>query len=91
MLSGGTGLVHGTIPPPGHEDVALVLATVRAHVGRRLARRHLEAMSRGGGGNRDSRITLRLQEEVAGVEVRAPAVDPGKAATFVSTHPEGDR
>ena len=27
----------------------------------------------------------------AGAEVRAPAVDAGKAATFVSTHPEGDR
>jgi hypothetical protein len=27
----------------------------------------------------------------AGAEMRAPAVDAGKAATFVSTHPEGDR
>jgi hypothetical protein len=40
---------------------------------------------------RDRSITFRLQEEAAGVEVRAPAVDPGKAATFVRTHPEGDR
>lgn len=51
----------------------------------------IEAMNRGGWGDRDSSITFRLQEEAAGVEVRAPAVDPGKAATFVSTHPEGDR
>ena len=51
----------------------------------------IEAMNRGGWGDRDSSITFRLQEEAAGVEVRAPAVDPGKAATFVSTHPEDDR
>jgi 3-hydroxyisobutyrate dehydrogenase len=51
----------------------------------------IEAMNRGGWGDRDSSITFRLQEEVAAVEVRAPAVDPGKAATFASTHPEGDR
>jgi 3-hydroxyisobutyrate dehydrogenase len=51
----------------------------------------IEAMNRGGWGDGDSSIPFRLQEEAAGVEVRAPAVDPGKAATFVSTHPEGDR
>ncbi len=39
----------------------------------------LEAMNDGGWGDRDSSITFRLQEEAAGVEVRAPAVDPGKA------------
>jgi hypothetical protein len=51
----------------------------------------IEAMNRGGWGDRDSSIPFRLQEEAAGVGVRAPSVDPGKAATFVSTHPEGDR
>jgi len=50
----------------------------------------IEAMNRGGWGDRDRSITFRLQEEAAGGEVRAPAVDPGKAATIVSTHPEGD-
>jgi hypothetical protein len=45
-----------------------------------------------GWGDRDRSITFRLlQEEAVGAEVRAAAVDPGKAATFVSTHPEGDR
>ena len=51
----------------------------------------IEAMNRGGWGDRDRSITFRLQEDAAGVEVRAPAVDPGKAATFVRTHPVGDR
>jgi hypothetical protein len=36
----------------------------------------IEAMNRGGWGDRDSSITFRLQEEAAGVEVRAPTVDP---------------
>jgi 3-hydroxyisobutyrate dehydrogenase-like beta-hydroxyacid dehydrogenase len=50
----------------------------------------IEAMNRGWG-DKDSSITFVLQEEAAGVEVRAPAVDPEKAARFISTHPEGDR
>jgi hypothetical protein len=51
----------------------------------------IEAMNRGDWGDRDRSITFRLlQEEAAGAKVRAAAVDPGKAATFVSTHPEGD-
>jgi 3-hydroxyisobutyrate dehydrogenase len=50
----------------------------------------IEAMNRGWG-DKDSSITFLLQEEAAGVEVRAPAVDPEKAARFISTHPEGDR
>jgi hypothetical protein len=32
-----------------------------------------------------------LQEEAARIEVRAPEVDPEKAARFISTHPENDR
>lgn len=41
-----------------------------------------------GWGNKDSSVTFLLQEEQAGVEVRAPHVDPAKAARFISTHPE---
>jgi 3-hydroxyisobutyrate dehydrogenase len=48
----------------------------------------IEAMNRGWG-EKDSSITFLLQEEAAGVEVRAPDVDPEKAARFISTHPEG--
>src|ERR687885_243091 len=50
----------------------------------------IQAINRGWG-DKDSSITFLLQEEAAGVEVRAPGVDPEKAARFISTHPEGDR
>jgi len=49
----------------------------------------IEAMNRGWD-NKDSRVTFRLQEEAAGVQVRPPAVDPERAATFISTHPQGE-
>lgn len=42
-----------------------------------------------GWAKRDSSVTFLLQEEAAGVELRAPEVDPAKAATFITTHPEG--
>ena len=47
----------------------------------------IEGMNRGWG-DKDSSVTFLLQEEQAGVEVRAPHVDPAKAARFISTHPE---
>lgn len=47
----------------------------------------IQGMNRGWG-DKDSSITFLLQEEMAGVEVRAPHVDPAKAARFISTHPE---
>jgi hypothetical protein len=47
----------------------------------------IQGMNRGWG-NMDSSITFLLQEEVAGVEVRAPHVDPAKAARFITTHPD---
>ena len=47
----------------------------------------IQAMNRGWGGM-DSSITVRLQEETAGVEVRAPGVDPERSAKFISTHPD---
>jgi 3-hydroxyisobutyrate dehydrogenase len=50
----------------------------------------IEAMNRGWA-DKDSGITFVLQEEAAGVQVRAPDVDPEKAARFISTHPETDR
>ena len=48
----------------------------------------IEAMNRGWGGL-DNNVVFRLQEEAAGVEVRAPGVDPARAARFISTHPDG--
>ena len=47
----------------------------------------IEGMNRGWG-DKDSSGTFLLQEEQAGVEVRAPHVDPAQAARFISTHPE---
>ncbi len=47
----------------------------------------IEAMNRGWGGM-DSSVTIRLQEEQSGVEVRAPHVDPAKSARFITTHPD---
>jgi hypothetical protein len=38
----------------------------------------------------DSSVTIRLQEETSGVEVRAPHVDPAKAARFITTHPDAE-
>jgi len=43
-----------------------------------------------GWGDLDSSVTFLLQEEMAGVEVRAPNVDPEQAGRFISTHPELD-
>ncbi|HIM79131.1 MAG TPA: NAD(P)-dependent oxidoreductase [Dehalococcoidia bacterium] len=47
----------------------------------------IQGMNRGWGG-RDSSVTFLLQEEQAGVEVRATGVDPVKAGRFITTHPE---
>ena len=41
-------------------------------------------------GDMDSSVTFILQEEQAGVEVRAPQVDPAKAARFITTHPDSE-
>lgn len=49
----------------------------------------IEAMNRGWGGL-DSSVTIRLQEEQSGVEVRAPHVDPARAARFITTHPDAE-
>ena len=47
----------------------------------------IQGMNRGWG-DKDSSATFALQEEAAGVQVRAPHVDPDKSAKFISTHPE---
>jgi hypothetical protein len=47
----------------------------------------IEALARGWA-DQDSNVVFRLQEEAARVEVRAPQVDPARAARFISTHPE---
>ena len=47
----------------------------------------VQALNRGWG-DLDSSATFMLQEESAGVEVRAPHVDPAKAGRFISTNPD---
>jgi 3-hydroxyisobutyrate dehydrogenase len=43
-----------------------------------------------GWGDKDSSVTFLLQEEAAGVEVRAPNVDYVKSGKFISTHPDAE-
>ena len=49
----------------------------------------LQAMNRGWA-DQDSSVTVRLQEEQAGVEVRAPHIDPAQAGRFITTHPDAE-
>ena len=49
----------------------------------------MQAMNRGWA-EQDSSVTVRLQEEQAQVEVRAPHLDPAKAGRFITTHPDPD-
>ena len=49
----------------------------------------IEAMNRGWG-DKDSSVTFLLQEEQACVEVRAPQVDPARAARFITTNPDAE-
>jgi len=50
--------------------------------------RLVEATNRGWGDQSAYTVTFRLQEEAANAEVRAPAVDPAKAAKYISTNPD---
>lgn len=50
----------------------------------------IQAMSRGWGKRNGYTAAFALQEEAAGVEVRAPDVDPERAAKYISTHPDAD-
>ena len=63
-------------------DVPMPMSTLAQQIS-------LQAMNRGWG-HADSSSTVRLQEEQAGVEVRAPQVDPERAARFITTHPDAE-
>src|SRR5918992_2025034 len=47
----------------------------------------MQAMNRGWA-DQDSSVTVLLQEEQAGVQVRAPHIDPVRAGKFISAHPD---
>jgi 3-hydroxyisobutyrate dehydrogenase-like beta-hydroxyacid dehydrogenase len=49
----------------------------------------IEGLNRGWE-EKDSSVTFLLQEEAAGVQVRAPHVDPVKAGKFITTHPKAE-
>ena len=61
-------------------DVPMPIAAIAEQIA-------IQGVRRGWGGW-DAAATFALQEEAAGVEVRAPEVNPEKAAAFISTHPE---
>ncbi len=89
---------RGAFEPPSfalalaHKDIALATELARefnvpmplATLAEQVA---IEALNRGWG-DWDSSATFLLQEESAGVEVRAPQVDPVQAGKFIQTHPE---
>ena len=75
-----------------HKDIELATALAREYnVPTRAAtlaqQIMVQAINRGWG-HEDGSITFRLQEEAAGVEVRASGVDPDRAARFITTHPD---
>ncbi len=47
-----------------------------------------QAVNRGWGNGSGYVVTFQLQEEAAGVSLRASGVDPAKAAKYISTHPD---
>ena len=63
-------------------DVPMPMSTLAQQIS-------LTAMNRGWA-NADSSSTVRLQEEQAGVEVRAPHVDPERSSRFITTHPDAE-
>ena len=77
-----------------HKDIALATELARefnvpmpmAALAEQVA---MQALNRGWK-DRDSSVTVLLQEEQAGVEVRAPHIDPAQSARFITTHPEED-
>ena len=63
-------------------DVPMPMSTLAEQIA-------MQAMNRGWS-EQDSSVTVRLQEEQAQIEVRAPHLDPSKAGKFITTHPEED-
>ena len=95
-----SGLLRGEF-----DDASFVLELARKDIGlaTELAREYdvpmpfanlaeqivIQALNRGWG-DKDSSVTFLLQEEAAGVEVRAPQVDTEKAGKFITTHPDAE-
>jgi 3-hydroxyisobutyrate dehydrogenase len=90
-------MFRGQFDPPGfslalaRKDIGLAMELGReydvpmpvASLAEQIA---IEAMNRGWA-DLDHTVTVRLQEEAAGTEVRATGVDLARAAAFITTHP----
>ena len=61
-------------------DVPMPMSTLAEQIA-------MQAMNRGWA-DQDSTVTVRLQEEQAQVQVRAPHLDPAKTGKFITTHPD---
>lgn len=75
------------------KDVGLATALGRQHdvplpVTSLVEQILVEALNRGWGNGAGYTVTFRLQEEAAGVDLRAAGVDVEAAARYISTHPE---
>jgi 3-hydroxyisobutyrate dehydrogenase len=75
------------------KDIGLATALGRAYnvplpVGNMIEQIIVQAINRGWGAGSGYTVTYKLQEEAAGVSLRAAGVDPAQAARYISTHPE---
>lgn len=75
------------------KDIGLATALGREHnvplpVSNLVEQIIVQAINRGWGEATGYTVTYRLQEEAAGVSLRAEGVDPKQAAKYISTHPE---
>ena len=74
------------------KDVALALGLAEEYSVPVPSFEHVQSVQdeavRRGWGKRDNSTTFLLQEEAAGVELRAPNVDAERAAKFITTHPD---
>ena len=93
-------LFRGQYDPPSfalslsRKDIGLAMGLAREYdvpmpVAALAEQIAIQGMARGWG-DLDSSVTFILQEEMAGVEVRAADVGPVKAGKFITTHPEDE-
>lgn len=75
------------------KDIGLATALGRQHnvpltVSNVVEQIIIQAINRGWGEASGYMVTYRLQEEAAGVSLRASGVDPERSASYISTHPD---
>ena len=75
------------------KDLSIATALGRQHnvplpVSQLVEQIIIQAVNRGWGDASGYTVTYKLQEEAAGVSLRADGIDPAQAAKYISTHPE---